>query len=380
MIERIIKFVTRKKNYSDRRLKGLYSNVCGIVGIILNIFLFIIKLIAGLLTNSISIISDAFNNISDAITVFVNMFGVFVSKFGAGEHHPFGHGRMEWLTGLITSILVIITGVTLVKESFKSIIYPETINFNVAVLIILIISILLKLYMYKYNKKIGDKYNLISLKATAQDCIGDSISTMVILISTIFSSLMTTQIGGRINGICGLIVSLLIIKTGYDTLKEITDRILGKKVNKEIYDEILNIFKGFDGITAIKDLMIHDYGYNNLIITAKIIENKNLESTVEEITYQIYQKYGYKVIIEECKTTEFEKEKIKDLISEQLYNIDLEDIYSVQSLDNIDIYITLKYKSNWRVEDIQEFCIEKTTEILKNINNKYRPIINFKIL
>ena len=308
------------------------------------------------------------------------MFGVFVSKFGAGEHHPFGHGRMEWLTGLITSILVIITGVTLVKESFKSIIYPETINFNVAVLIILIISILLKLYMYKYNKKIGDKYNLISLKATAQDCIGDSISTMVILISTIFSSLMTTQIGGRINGICGLIVSLLIIKTGYDTLKEITDRILGKKVNKEIYDEILNIFKGFDGITAIKDLMIHDYGYNNLIITAKIIENKNLESTVEEITYQIYQKYGYKVIIEECKTTEFEKEKIKDLISEQLYNIDLEDIYAVQSLDNIDIYITLKYKSNWRVEDIQEFCIEKTTEILKNINNKYRPIINFKIL
>ena len=380
MIERIMKFVTRKKNYSDRRLKGLYSNVCGIVGIVLNIFLFIIKLIAGLLTNSISIISDAFNNISDAITVFVNMFGVFVSKFGAGEHHPFGHGRMEWLTGLITSILVIITGVTLVKESFKSIIYPETINFNVAVLIILIISILLKLYMYKYNKKIGDKYNLISLKATAQDCIGDSISTMVILISTIFSSLMTTQIGGRINGICGLIVSLLIIKTGYDTLKEITDRILGKKVNKEIYDEILNIFKGFDGITAIKDLMIHDYGYNNLIITAKIIENKNLESTVEEITYQIYQKYGYKVIIEECKTTEFEKEKIKDLISEQLNNIDLEDIYAIQSLDNIDIYITLKYKSNWRVEDIQEFCIEKTTEILKNINNKYRPIINFKIL
>ncbi len=380
MIERIIKFVTRKKNYSDRRLKGLYSNVCGIVGIILNIFLFIIKLIAGLLTNSISIISDAFNNISDAITVFVNMFGVFVSKFGAGEHHPFGHGRMEWLTGLITSILVIITGVTLVKESFKSIIYPETINFNVAVLIILIISILLKLYMYKYNKKIGDKYNLISLKATAQDCIGDSISTMVILISTIFSSLMTTQIGGRINGICGLIVSLLIIKTGYDTLKEITDRILGKKVNKEIYDEILNIFKGFDGITAIKDLMIHDYGYNNLIITAKIIENKNLESTVEEITYQIYQKYGYKVIIEECKTTEFEKEKIKDLISEQLYNIDLEDIYAVKSLNNIDVYITLKYKSNWRVEDIQEFCIKKTTEILKNINNKYRPIINFKIL
>lgn len=380
MIERIMKFVTRKKNYSDRRLKGLYSNVCGIVGIVLNIFLFIIKLIAGLLTNSISIISDAFNNISDAITVFVNMFGVFVSKFGAGEHHPFGHGRMEWLTGLITSILVIITGVTLVKESFKSIIYPETINFNVAVLIILIISILLKLYMYKYNKKIGDKYNLISLKATAQDCIGDSISTMVILISTIFSSLMTTQIGGRINGIYGLIVSLLIIKTGYDTLKEITDRILGKKVNKEIYDEILNIFKGFDGITAIKDLMIHDYGYNNLIITAKIIENKNLESTVEEITYQIYQKYGYKVIIEECKTTEFEKEKIKDLISEQLNNIDLEDIYAIQSLDNIDIYITLKYKSNWRVEDIQEFCIEKTTEILKNINNKYRPIINFKIL
>ena len=380
MIERIMKFVTRKKNYSDRRLKGLYSNVCGIVGIVLNIFLFIIKLIAGLLTNSISIISDAFNNISDAITVFVNMFGVFVSKFGAGEHHPFGHGRMEWLTGLITSILVIITGVTLVKESFKSIIYPETINFNVAVLIILVISILLKLYMYKYNKKIGDKYNLISLKATAQDCIGDSISTMVILISTIFSSLMTTQIGGRINGICGLIVSLLIIKTGYDTLKEITDRILGKKVNKEIYDEILNIFKGFDGITAIKDLMIHDYGYNNLIITAKIIENENLESTVEEITYQIYQKYGYKVIIEECKTTEFEKEKIKDLISEQLNNIDLEDIYAIQSLDNIDIYITLKYKSNWRVEDIQEFCIEKTTEILKNINNKYRPIINFKIL
>ena len=380
MIERIMKFVTRKKNYSDRRLKGLYSNVCGIVGIVLNIFLFIIKLIAGLLTNSISIISDAFNNISDAITVFVNMFGVFVSKFGAGEHHPFGHGRMEWLTGLITSILVIITGVTLVKESFKSIIYPETINFNVAVLIILIISILLKLYMYKYNKKIGDKYNLISLKATAQDCIGDSISTMVILISTIFSSLMTTQIGGRINGIYGLIVSLLIIKTGYDTLKEITDRILGKKVNKEIYDEILNIFKGFDGITAIKDLMIHDYGYNNLIITAKIIENENLESTVEEITYQIYQKYGYKVIIEECKTTEFEKEKIKDLISEQLNNIDLEDIYAIQSLDNIDIYITLKYKSNWRVEDIQEFCIEKTTEILKNINNKYRPIINFKIL
>lgn len=380
MIEKIIEIITRKKNYSDKRLKGIYSNVCGIVGIILNIFLFIIKLIAGLLTNSISIISDAFNNISDAITVFINMFGIFVSKFGAGEHHPFGHGRMEWLTGLITSMLVIITGITLVKESLESIIYPETINFNATVLIILLISILLKLYMYKYNKKIGTKYNLISLKATAQDCIGDSISTMVILISTILSSLMTTAIGGRINGICGLLVSLLIIKTGYDTFKEIADRILGNKVNEKIYDKIMNVFKRFDGITDIKDLMIYDYGYNNLIITAKIIGNKNLESTIEEIIYQIYQKYGYKVIIEECKTTEFEENKIKHLISKQLYNVDIEDIYAIQSIDNIDIYITLKYKSNWKVEDIQETCIEKITEILKNISYQYRPIINFKII
>lgn len=179
----IRKFVKDSNNVSDVKVRGAYANLAGIIGIITNLMLFIIKLCVGLFSNSISILADAFNNLSDAASSIITIIGFKMANKPADAEHPFGHGRIEYITAMIVSFMVMLVGLQFVKTSFQKIINPTPVSFELLPFILLLISIGFKFWLSKFNKLIGNKINSSTLKATATDAMGDVFTSTTVVIS-----------------------------------------------------------------------------------------------------------------------------------------------------------------------------------------------------
>ena len=173
------------REYQDRKVRQKYGILCGIVGICLNIFLFAGKLLAGWLSHSIAIMADAFNNLSDAGSSLILLFGFRLAGQKPDPEHPFGHGRLEYVAGLIVSMIIILMAVELMRTSAGKILHPEEISWHIWTLVVLIISILVKLYMFLYNRTYGNKIASAAMRATALDSISDAVATFVVLLSTV---------------------------------------------------------------------------------------------------------------------------------------------------------------------------------------------------
>ncbi len=253
------------ENYAADKKRSAYGKLCGIVGIILNIVLFAGKFFAGLISNSIAITADAFNNLSDAGSSLVTLIGFKLAEQKPDSEHPFGHGRMEYLSGLVVSAVILMMGFELVKDSIDKIIHPTEVDFSVVVLGILIASILIKLYMALYNFSYGKKYDSGTLKATATDSLSDCISTTVVLIATVVGYYTDIQI----DGICGIAVGILIFVAGINAAKETLDPLLGQPPEPEFVEQIEEIVLNFDKecIIGIHDLIVHDYGPGRRVIS-----------------------------------------------------------------------------------------------------------------
>lgn len=268
------------------------------LNVILNLCLFAVKFIGGKLSNSVSIISDAFNNLSDAVTTFFAFIGVKVSSIGAGENHPNGHGRFEWVIALLSSSAVILIGWELLTDSFNAIKNPEKQVFNIFTVIVLIVSISVKVFMYFYNLKKSKVNKLASLKAVAVDCISDAASTFVVLISLLVSSAFSINI----DGYCGIAVSLFIMYNGLISGVETCERIMGQSDSKENIKELSDFVLKNNDIKAVENLQIEDYGYGRFRTSMTILGKDNVspEKLLEdslELKYLIYNKYGYNTLI-----------------------------------------------------------------------------------
>ncbi len=178
-------FIKDRTNYSDNTVRNAYSTLCGIVGIFFNFLLFIGKFLAGTITGSIAITADAFNNLSDAGSNVIALFGIRLASKKPDPEHPFGHGRMEYITGLIVSIAILLMGFELGKSSFEKILHPEQVEMSTISLVLLAVAILVKFYMFVYNGLVAKKIDSVVLKATSKDSLSDMASTAVVLISTI---------------------------------------------------------------------------------------------------------------------------------------------------------------------------------------------------
>ena len=225
------------KNYKDTKnpeVRLEYGIFAGIVGIICNIVLFLIKLTAGFLTSSLSIMADAINNLSDAGSSIVTLAGFKLASKPADSEHPYGHGRIEYISGFIVSMLIIVMGVELLRSSVEKIFNPQPLEFSFISIIILIFSILLKMWMAKFNKRLGDKVDSAAMKATATDSLSDCISTTVVL----FGVLITQFSNVDIDGYAGAFVALFVIIAGFKAAKETLSPLLGQPPSKEFVKEL----------------------------------------------------------------------------------------------------------------------------------------------
>lgn len=256
-------FLKNQSSMTDSKKRSAYGTLCCCVGIFLNIVLFGIKYFAGVISGSIAITADAFNNLSDAGSSAITLAGIQLANKKPDPDHPFGHGRMEYLSALAVSVIIIIVGFELLTSSVDKIRNPQSVETSVASVVILVVSVLVKGYMFFYNRKIGQKINSAGMKATAMDCIGDSIATMVVLISTLISYFTDVQIDGW----CGILVSLFIMYAGFNSAKEIISPLLGSAPEKELVDEITSLVLSCDEVVGIHDLIVHDYGPGRLIIS-----------------------------------------------------------------------------------------------------------------
>lgn len=263
MTNLLIKLFIKDNDVSNLETRGKYGMLSSATGIVVNILLSIVKLVIGIIANSISIISDALNNITDVGSSVVTMIGFKISQKKIDTDHPWGHGRMEYITAFIVDIIILMVGFELLKSSIDKIIHPELPAVNNVTIIILVIAVLTKLWLFLFYKKIAKTIDSNAIKGNAYDSISDSVSTLVVLISAVVAKLC----GISIDGYASLIVSVFILFTGYKAIKETVDLLLGMKPDPEFIKDIEEEAKKYDMISGIHDIMVHDYGPGRKIVS-----------------------------------------------------------------------------------------------------------------
>lgn len=251
------------KNVTDAKVREAYGVLCGGMGIALNILLFLGKFLAGTISGSIAITADAFNNLSDAGSSFITLIGFKLGSQKPDPEHPFGHGRMEYLSGLAVAVLIIVMALELFKSSFDKILHPEVLECSAVIVLILFASIAVKIYMAIYNHNVGKKIHSAAMGATAKDSMSDTIATTVVLISTIVGAIW----GIPIDGYCGVLLSILIFMAGIGAIKDTVGPLLGTAPDKEFVERIEEIVMAHDIVKGMHDLVVHDYGPGRVMIS-----------------------------------------------------------------------------------------------------------------
>ncbi len=263
MVGFLIRFFQRNKATEGEK-RSVCAFICSIFGILLNVLLFAGKLVCGLITGSIAVSADAFNNLSDAGSSVVTLVGFRLSEKKPDPDHPFGHGRIEYVSGLIVSFMIVLMGIELIKTSVTGLIEPKLPDFKILTLIILSVSILVKLYICLYNRKYGKWINSAAMMATASDSLGDVASTTVVLISGV-ASYLTGFI--YLDAICGFAVSLFILYAGFKAAKETVSPLLGQPPSPEFVKRVEEIALSSDKVIGLHDMIVHDYGPGRVMVS-----------------------------------------------------------------------------------------------------------------
>lgn len=296
ILERI--FIGKDKDVRDPVIRQKYGVLCSVVGIIFNILLFGFKELAGMITGSVAIVADGFNNLSDAGSSLLTMIGYKCAGEEPDTEHPFGHGRIEYIMGLVVSILIILVGVELLHTSINKIITPEKVETSLEAGIILLVSILVKLYMFSYNLSISRKIDSAAMHATAMDSISDALSTTVVL-----ASMIVLYITGKsIDGICGLFVAIFIIYGGTTSVKDTVAPLLGQPPTREFVDDVSRIVMKNPKILSMHDLVVHDYGPGRVMISlhAEVSGNEDifeLHDHIDKTERDLKNKLGCEAVI-----------------------------------------------------------------------------------
>lgn len=291
-------FIKDYTNTNDKKVRASFGNISGIVGIIVNFILFSVELFLGVLSNSVAMIADAFHNLADVTSSIVNLIGFKLSNKPADEKHPFGHGRIEYLSALTVSIIIILVGYEFIKTSFGRILHPEAVNFSIISLIIIIIAIPLKLWLSSFNKLLGKMINSPALIAAGTDALND-----VAILSGVILSLIVSTFGHiTIDGYVGVIVAVFIIISGISLIKETINPLLGEAPDPKLVKEITDSALSYDDIIGVHDLIIHDYGPNRRMASlhAEVPSNipiMKLHEVIDTAEKEISQKLNMLIVI-----------------------------------------------------------------------------------
>ncbi len=259
-------FIKNRKDLSDAKVRNSYGILCSVFGIFLNLLLFAIKIFAGTVSGSVAITADAINNLSDAGSSIVTLLGFKIAAKKPDKDHPFGHGRSEYIAGLIVSFLIVHMGFELLRSSFAKILSPADISISYVSIVILSVSIAIKLYMAFYNRIIGKRINSTSMRATGADSISDALSTSVVLVSMLIFRFFEVNI----DAYCGVFVSLFIFVAGIRSATETISPLLGQLADPDTVKKIEGIVNSYPETLGIHDLIVHDYGGGKIIASLHV--------------------------------------------------------------------------------------------------------------
>ncbi len=291
-------FIKDKDNVNSVKVRTAYGILSGSTGIVLNAIICIAKFLIGSLTCSIAITADAVNNLSDAGSSAVTLFGFKLAGKPADKEHPFGHGRVEYISSLIVAFLVLFMSFELATSSVDKILNPQPVKFSVVACVVIGISILGKAWLAYFNSKLGKKINSTAMSAVVKDSIGDIAATTVTLIALIISNFTDAPIDGYL----GVFVSLFVFYAGFSILKETTGALLGKPPEPEFVEKLQNKLLSYDGVMGIHDLMLHDYGPGRLFGSVHVEVNSEEDicvshDLIDNIEKEIYSEMGLLLVI-----------------------------------------------------------------------------------
>lgn len=352
----------------------------GTVGIVLNIILSVFKMIFGALTKSISIIADGANNIFDAVSSIISLAGFKISGKPADDEHPFGHGRVEYVSALTLAFFILIMGVELIKSSIDRFTNPETVIFSTPAAVVLVLSIFAKIWLALFNRKIGKLMNSVAVNAVVTDSIGDVAATTCSLIALIASKYTDFPV----DGVMGIIVALIVIYAGIGIIKDTLGPLLGEPPAKETVDSLVELVLSFDGVTGIHDLVLHSYGHSRIYgsLHAEVpaeIDILHSHDTIDLIERTVKEKLGMEISIHMDPVINDERTyDLKNAVAEIVKDICAEStIHDFRIVDgpthtNLIFDVVLPRKSEYSEQDFKNI-VDST---VKQMDERYFTVIN----
>lgn len=372
MTNLIIKlFIKDSSEVKNPVVRQRYGIVSGFVGIFCNIFLFAAKLLIGSLSGAISVIADAFNNLSDAGSCVVSIIGFYMGNKPADSEHPYGHGRIEYISSLIISFLIMLMGFELFKTSFNKILNPEPLDTNWIMIGVLVLSVIVKMWMAAFNRKIGHTINSTTLIATAKDSLSDVFATSTVIISLIVYLFFKIPL----DGIMGAIVSVLIFFTGITSAKDSISPLLGEKPDPEMIQTIKERVLSYDGVEGIHDLEIHNYGPGRCFVSlhAEVPANTDImlsHEIIDSIERTLADELNIQVTIhmDPIVTDDEQINTVKKDIQEIIISIDssysIHDFRMVQGPHHTNVIfdVVTPIKTKFTDQELKEIIQKKITE------------------
>ena len=323
-------FLVRRfiKNYQDTKDANVRTSVgklSGIVGILNNLFLFVIKFVIGTIVHSVSIQADGVNNLTDAGSNIISILSFHFANKPADKDHPFGHERTETIASLFVGILILVLGFETAKESISKVIHPGSIDFRVASVIILLVSIIVKFWMYTYNKKLSKTYDSSLLEASALDSISDVCGTMAVLVSTLLSPVLHFNLDGYM----GIVVSGIIIYGAYGLLRDMINSLIGEAPDPELVHNIVDRIMAHPAILGVHDMMLHNYGPNKIFASAhvEVDSSKDIFEThdhIDNIEREVKENMNIDLVLhmDPVKVNDPETELYREKVVEAIHQID----------------------------------------------------------
>lgn len=370
------KLIKNSENVYDEQVRNKFVYVAGIIGIISNLALSIVKIFVGFITSSVSITADGFNNLSDMASSAITIIGLKLASRPADKEHPFGHGRMEYLSALIVAFMVMLVGIQFIKSSIERIINPVAIKFELIPFILLLLSVLVKIWLSTFNKSIGNKINSSALKAAAVDAMGDVFTSSCVLISFLASKFTTIPIDGYV----GLIVSVAILYAGFSLVKDTVSPLLGEAPDEELVNAIKEGVMSYDNIIGVHDLIIHNYGVGRCMasIHAEIPSNIDIvtiHNIIDTAEREISEKLNIYLVIHmdpmciHCDRVKDEMGMVEKIISKYENIKSMHDFRRTEGEDKVNLIFDLVVDAHYVTtkEDEEEIknTISRDIKILK---------------
>lgn len=373
-------FIKDYRNTENPSVRGAYGILCSIVGIVLNLLLFAGKYLAGSLSGSLAIMADAFNNLSDAASSFVTLIGFRFAGRGPDTDHPFGHGRYEYISGLVVSFLILLMGIELGQSSIEKILQPEAMEGGWLTVLILLASIAVKFYMHLYNRRIGQKIDSAAMKATAMDSLSDSIATAVVLICTVIY--LATDV--NLDGWGGGLVALFIIYTGITSIRDTLSPLLGQAPDPEYVQKIETIVKAHPEILGIHDLVVHDYGPGHRLISlhGEVSGDGDiyvLHDVIDRIEQELHEKLGCEAVIHmdpiaaNDEHVNAMREKVEELLAQWDSRISLHDFRMVEGPTHTNLIFDAVVPQD--LAATEEEAQKKIAQLIAQLGEQYRAVV-----